>query len=378
VSALLPDTAAAKQYYAATSHPGKLYRLNFTLATNGTYTSKAFDAKQKSFWGKIHPAGDVPDGTGLEFSTRSGNTDKPEKTWSDWSKPEPLGQEIGVSSPPARYLQYRVSFKRDAKSPSATARLQRVRYYYQNQNAAPVISRIKVYTEGFGVSKMPAPQMDQPVNLDQLLGGSAASSASTAGPLSAMTMRPPLKLTKSSGLCTVVWAASDPNQDKLTYSVAIRSEAEMTWTTLVDKTEDTFLSFDTTGFREGWYFVKVTASDAASNTPETARTAEETSEAFLIDNTPPALTVKTQQVEKDHARIVIEAVDNASVISSAAYSLDGKDEVALRPDNLMFDSTNEMFTVELTGLGQGAHSLLLRVLNDVKNTSVLKLNFEVK
>jgi len=52
VSALLPDTAAAKQYYAATSHPGKIYRLNFTLATNGTYTSKAFDAKQKSFWGK--------------------------------------------------------------------------------------------------------------------------------------------------------------------------------------------------------------------------------------------------------------------------------------------------------------------------------------
>jgi hypothetical protein len=378
VSALLPDTAAAKQYYAATSHPGKIYRLNFTLATNGTYTSKAFDAKQKSFWGKIHPAGDVPDGTGLEFSTRSGNTDKPEKTWSDWSKPEPLGLEISISSPPARYLQYRVSFKRDAKSPSATARLQRVRFYYQNQNAAPIISRIKVYTEGFGVSKMPAPQMDQPVNLDQLLGSSSGGSASTASPLSAMTMRPPLKLTKSSGLCTVVWTASDPNQDKLTYSVAIRSEAEKTWTTLVDKTEDTFFSFDTTGFHEGFYFVKVTASDAASNTPETARTTDETSEAFLIDNTPPVLTVKTQQVEKDHARIVVEAVDNASVISSAAYSLDGKDEVALRPDNLMFDSTNEMFTVELNNLGQGAHSLLLRVQNEAKNTSVLKLNFEVK
>ena len=395
VSALLPDTAESKRYYAATSHPGKLYRLDFTLATNGTYTSKAFDAKQKSFWGKIHPDGDVPDGTGLEFSTRSGNTDKPEKTWSDWSKPVPLGQEISVSSPPARYLQYRVSFKRDAKSPSATAQLQRVRFFYQSHNAAPVISRVKVYTEGFGVSKMPMPQMDLPVNLDQLLGGgvgngnrpgnsdslsggSAGSSAFTPNLLSAMAMRPALKLTKSPGLCTVVWMASDPNQDKLTYSVAIRSEAEKTWTTLADKTEDTFLSFDTTGFREGFYFVKVTASDAASNTPETARTAEETSEAFLIDNTPPVLTVKKQEVEKDHARIVVEAVDNASVISSAAYSLDGKDEVALRPDDLMFDSTNETFAVELTGLGKGAHSLLLRVQNDAKNTSVLKLNFEVK
>ena len=196
--------------------------------------------------------------------------------------------------------------------------------------------------------------------------------------MTAMIMRPPLKMTKSPGLCTVVWEATDPNQDKLIYSVAIRAESEKQWTTLVDKTEDTFFSFDTTGFREGLYFIKVTASDAPSNTPETARTAEETSEAFLIDNTPPVLTVKKQDVGKDHARIVVEAVDSASVISSAAYSLDGKDEVALRPDDLIFDSTNETFTVELTGLSKGTHSLLLRAQSEAKNTSVLKLNFEAK
>ena len=86
-------------------------------------------------------------------------------------------------------------------------------------------------------------------------------------------------MTKSPGLCTVVWDASDPNEDKLIYSVAIRAESEKQWTTLVDKTEDTFYSFDTTGFHEGLYFVKVTASDLPSNTPETARTAEAISEA---------------------------------------------------------------------------------------------------
>jgi len=378
VSALLPDAANPKEYYALTSHPGKLYRLDFTLATNGTYTSKAFDAKQKSLWGKLHPAGDVPNGMTLEFSTRSGNTDKPEKTWSDWSAPTPLMPEITVASPPARYLQYRVQFKRDVKSPSATAQLRRVQFYYQNQNAAPVISRVKVFTDGFGVSKMPAPQMDAPVNLDQLLGSGTAVGAPAANPQQAMAMHPPLKMTKSPGLCTVVWTASDPNQDHLVYSVAVRSESEEQWTALVEKTEDTFFSFDTTGFREGLYHVKVSASDETSNTPETARTAEETSEAFLIDNTPPALTVKKQEVGKDHARIVVEAADNASVISSAGYSLDGKDEVALRPDDLIFDSTNETFVVELNGLSKGAHSLLLRVQSEAKNTSVLKLNFEAK
>jgi hypothetical protein len=375
VAALLPDTAASKQCFAATSHPAKLYRLDFSLAASGAYTSKAFDAKQKSQWGRLHPDGDVPAGTKLEFSTRSGNTDKPEKTWSDWSESRPLSAEIAPSSPPARYLQYRAQFKRDAAFPSATAQLRRMQIYYQNQNGAPVISRIRVHAEGFGVSRMPLPpQMEmQGMNLDQLLDG-AQSAANQA--MAGMAMRPPLKVTKSPGLCTVAWDASDPNQDKLTYSVAIRAQSEKQWTTLEDKTEDTFFSFDTTGFRAGFYFVKVTASDLPSNTPDTAQTTEAVSEAFLIDNTPPVLTVKKQEISNNRARIVVEASDEASVIGSAAYSLDGKDEVALRPDGLIFDSSDVTLTVDLTGLNKGTHSLLLRAQDEARNTSVLKLNFD--
>jgi len=88
------------------------------------------------------------------------------------------------------------------------------------------------------------------------------------------------------------------------------------------------------------------------------------------------LTLKKQDVAKDHASIVVNAVDSASVISSASYSLDGKDDVALRPDDLIFDSTNETFTVELAALAKGTHSLLLHAQDEVKNSAVLKLNFE--
>ncbi|MDE3068604.1 MAG: hypothetical protein KGJ60_13800 [Verrucomicrobiota bacterium] len=384
VAALLPDGGQSRTYFAATSHPAKVYRLDFALAQRGTYTSKAFDAKQKSQWGRLHPDGDAPAGTEMEFSTRSGNTDKPEKTWSDWSKAAPLSAEIAIPSPNARYLQYRVEFRRRTDSPRTTARLRRVEFYYQNLNAAPVFSRVRVHNEGFGLSKMPVPQLETPaVNLNQLLdggGGDPVSSAAAnpaAAVLAAMMSRPPLRMTKSPGYCTVVWDANDPNGDKLVYSVAIRGEADQQWTTLVDKTPDSFYSFDTTGFREGLYFIKVTASDLPSNTPATARTTSAVSEAFLVDNVPPALTVKTQTVEKGRARIVVKAADVASVISSGAYSLDGRDEVALRPDDLIFDSTNETFTIDLDGLDKGAHSLLLHVQDEAKNTSVLKLNFEV-
>ena len=274
VAALLPGSGTSKQYFAATSHPAKLYRLDFSLAESGTYTSKALDAKQPSQWGRLHPDGSVPDGTKLEFSTRSGNTAKPEKTWSDWSDSKPLSSEINVTSPTARSFQYRVQFKRDAASPSATAQLRRVKFYYQNENAAPVIARIKVITKGFGVSQMAGQQMEMPTtSFDQLLNDGAnndpPSDASPAlaemNALAAMAAHPPMKLTKAPGLCTVVWEASDPNGDKLTYSVAIRAESDKYWTKLVDKTKDAFYSFDTTGFHQGLYYIKVTASDLPSN-----------------------------------------------------------------------------------------------------------------
>jgi sugar lactone lactonase YvrE len=380
VAVLLTDRRQTDRVYATTSNPGNIYRLDLSLAGSGTYTSTAFDAKQNSQWGRLHPLGDVPGGTKLEIMTRSGNTPKPQKTWSDWSSPQPLASEIAVTNPDARYLQYRVKFRRDAGSPGATANLRRMEFYYQNLNAPPVISRLRVHNEGFSIAKMPMPDMGTPqANLNDLLDGATGSKPGGAAEvILAMLAQPQLRTTPRPGYCTVVWEAKDPNDDKLTYSVSIRAETDSQWTTLVDKTDDNFYSFDTTGFREGYYLIKVTASDLPSNTPETARSAEAISEPFLIDNSPPMLTVQNQTVRRGHARIVVNAADPASVITSATYSLDGKDEVTLRPEGLIFDSMNQTFAIDLNGLGKGAHSLLVRVADDAKNSAVLQLTFEEK
>lgn len=378
VAGLFTDRHQPERVYATTSNPGNIYQLDLTLAESGTYTSTAFDAKQNSQWGRIHPLGNVPGGTKLEIMTRSGNTPKPQKTWSDWSSPQPLALEVAVTNPDARYLQYRVKFKRDAGSPGASAQLRRMEFYYQNLNAPPAISRLRVHNDGFSVVKMPMPDMGAPqANINDLLdGGSKPGGAAEV--ILTMMAQPPLRTTPRPGYCTVVWEAKDPNDDKLKYSVSIRAETDSQWTTLVDKTDDSFYSFDTTGFREGYYLIKVTASDLPSNTPETARSAEAISEPFLIDNSPPALTVQSQTVRRSRAHILVNAADPASVIVSATYSLDGKEEVALRPEDLIFDSKNQTFPIELNDLSKGAHSLLVRVADDAKNSAVLRLNFEVK
>jgi streptogramin lyase len=378
VAVLFADGRHADRVFAATSNPGKLYRLDLSLAQSGVYTSTAFDAKENSQWGRLHPLGDVPHDTTLEFMTRSGNTPKPQKTWSDWSSPRALSAEIPGASPNARYFQYRVAFKRDARSPGATAQLRRMEFYYQNLNAPPVISRLRVHNEGFSLVKMPIPDMGAPqASLNDLLDG-GSKPGGPAEVILTMMAQPPLRTTPHPGYCTVVWEAKDPNNDKMTYSVSIRAQSESQWTTLVNKTDDSFYSFDTSGFPEGYYLIKVTASDLPSNTPETARRAEAISEPFLIDNSPPALAVQSQNVRRGRARIVVNATDPASIIVSATYSLDGKDEIALRPENLIFDSTNETFNIELGGLSKGTHSLLVRVEDEAKNAAVLQLNFEAR
>ena len=75
-----------------TSNQGKLYNLGGANA-EGTYESPVLDAKAVSTWGRIWWAstGDV------QLQTRSGNTEKPNETWSAWSAAQRF--QIAVPAP---------------------------------------------------------------------------------------------------------------------------------------------------------------------------------------------------------------------------------------------------------------------------------------
>ena len=73
------------QVYFATANPGKLFRLSSERATRGTYESEPRDAQMVATWGTLSWRGTVPKGSQVELSTRSGNTETPDDTWSPWS-----------------------------------------------------------------------------------------------------------------------------------------------------------------------------------------------------------------------------------------------------------------------------------------------------
>ena len=66
----------------------------------------------------------------------------------------------------------------------------------------------------------------------------------------------------------------DPNGDTLVYTVEIRGANETEWKPLKDKVTEKYLSWDSTAFPDGEYRLRVTASDAPSNPPAEALTAQ--------------------------------------------------------------------------------------------------------
>ncbi len=89
----------------ATANSGKLYKLG-AAGTKGTYESPVFDANGISRWGRIRWQGE-----GVTIQTRSGNSLRPDATWSDWSAALSDASGSPVTSPNARYLQYKAEFR---------------------------------------------------------------------------------------------------------------------------------------------------------------------------------------------------------------------------------------------------------------------------
>ncbi len=67
--------------FATSSNQGKLYRFGAESNSEGSYESSVRDAKTTAAWGRVwwNGAGNI------ELQTRTGNTEKPDETWSAWS-----------------------------------------------------------------------------------------------------------------------------------------------------------------------------------------------------------------------------------------------------------------------------------------------------
>lgn len=361
--------------YAAGSNQGKVYKLQSQLAPNGTFESRVMDAKVVSSWGKVNWRFNNPSAGSVKVSTRTGNTEKPDNTWSDWSSPY-SGSGQPLTNPMARYLQWRAVFERGTKS-GGNDTLEGVQISYLQENLRPQVLNITVMPPGVALQKIPSmPGSSMSLNLSTTnTDGQSLNSPRLRG--KELNPMPPRQALQP-GAQSFTWKAADDNDDNLEYSIYFRGEGESDWKLLAKELTDTFYTLDGTSLPDGAYRLKVVATDAPSNSFGKALIGELVSKPFVVSNTTPAITIASQTVNGKRVEIQFHAKIGAGHIASGEFSIDGGDWYLVFPTDGIADSQEEDFRLTTPELTPGEHMIGLRASDATGNTGTTKLIVKIQ
>jgi hypothetical protein len=354
---------ARGRLYFATANPGKLFRLSPERAVRGTYESEPRDAQMVATWGALRWRGSVPKGAQLELFTRSGNTETPDEAWSAWAPASGSGESSPITSPKARYIQWRAVLTGKGDGPILTS----VTVAYLQRNLRPTVRSITVHPPGIVFQKpFSTGEPDIAGFGDQTTPERKATSVAQTPQVSSGA--PTLgRRTYQKNLQTLVWRADDENDDELSYDVLYRREGATEWTPLRRGLDEPILVWDTTTVPNGTYFVRVVASDGPSNPAGTALAGERDSTAIQIDHTPPVITIGAVRTVGARTSIAFDVADADSSVARVEYSRDGGLRwTAIFPTDGIADSKTERYELVVDG-SIGENGITIRAFDSMNN-----------
>ncbi len=358
-----------------TGNPGRVHALEQGYSRKGTFTSQVQQAGIPASWGRLTWLGHTPPGTRIIFRTRSGNTDKPDTTWSRWSPPLSGSANEEIVSPARRNFQWRVEMETD--NSGRTPALNEVTVSYLRRNRAPMISPVRFMPQGMYVKPGSSPLLDDggsdkryPLEVAQLMD--KKSNGSTDNPFQG-------KKDYERRMRMAGWNANDANGDRLGYSVYYRGIDESNWRPLARKIKTNSVIFDTENIADGRYVLKVAAYDSLDNPAGRARVSERLSAPFFVDNTPPSVRDLKVAVRAGGKLLVTFRVEDATTrIERVELTLDSEDALLLAPTDSLLDTGREEFRVELETRAKGEHTVSVRAWDRFFNPAAARKSVKVK
>ena len=355
----LLNTAAG--VWVGLSNPAKVVLLGASTAAKATYESPVHDTTTLARWGQLQ--WDAT-GSGVTFSTRTGNSARPDNTWSSWSEPIRDQAHAAIQSPRGRYIQWRAEW-----TSGSTAELQSVVVPFLPQNTPPVVRSVSVTS----VAASSAAKASA--------AGSSASSAytvtvtDTADPSPASTSSTGTQtLTQQSPMqVQITWQADDPDGDKLIYSLYFRGEGEKEWKLLRRDLFDNTVTLDPDVFADGRYSFRVVASDRPANDLRYAQQSEFVSTPVLIDNAPPVVVAQAPVRNGNAVDVTVSASDKTSPLRKCEYSVDAGPWQPVEAADGITDSQREQFHLHLANLKPGEHVIVVRVYDSAGNAGLAKV-----
>jgi hypothetical protein len=317
-----------ENYFLTTANAGTLQMLGAAAREKGEYLSEVIDANVPAQWGA---ANWLQTGEGqARLLTRSGNTGKPDKTWSDWSAVQGPSTGGSIASPLARFLQWKLELSSGGKNPAV---VKRVQVSYLQKNVAPEVTAITIYNPG---DAFPEAKEQATNHLSDGQNGGSPSPKNLPLPDAG-------RKTFQKGAQSIGWQARDDNNDRLIYRLEIRAVGETAWRELEKEYAGSVYTWDSQALPDGEYQIRLTVSDRRSNPPNLALEGEKTSEIFVLDNTAPE--IKNLVVRKSGAQwqASFEAVDQLSRIKEAWYAVDANTWQLLYPADNVSDQRRETY-----------------------------------
>jgi hypothetical protein len=349
----------------AATAPGVFRPVTGKGAVRGSYLSSVRDAGRLSQFGSARFEGTVPKGAGVALSVRSGNSDRPDGTWSDWALTGPSGN---ADVPTARYFQWRADL---SAAPSGEAPVvERVELSWAERNARPIVENVTVLEPG---AVFPRPGATAGSAVLSVTNPDESGAFSGLEPAREGTEPTGKKLFRK-GFRTVTWKGIDPNGDSLRYDLEARREGSPAWFPVRRDLEDSWFSFDTTPLPDGRYRFRVTASDRVSNVEGEDLSATGESEQVVVDGTPPALTILGRKVEGDRVVLRVKAVDGLSPLVRAEGTVSADRWRPLAADDGALDGKEEELTLAVPKPA-GTAFLSIRVVDSSGNSAAISAEY---
>jgi hypothetical protein len=352
--------ASPRGLLVAAGNVGKMLRLDASTSSTGWFESAVHDSGTVARWGRLAWVGSK----GVVFKTRAGNSARPDATWSDWSEAIADPAKALITSPNARFIQWRAEF---AGAASAPPELDSVTVAYLPQNSPPSLRSITVSAQAAastGSAKSVSSNASSAFSITVTDTGDATSAVGT----SAQTLSRP-----AGQQILISWQADDPDGDKLSYSLWFRGEDEREWKLLrADIAENTYL-LDGDMLADGRYFFRVVASDRPSNPLEKARQVELIGPPVLIDNTPPVVNAGAARRSGSAVEIDVDAQDRGSALRRCEYSVDARPWVPVEAVDGVTDSARERFLIHIDNFPPGEHLIVIRAYDVAGNAGLAKV-----
>ena len=350
----------------ATANMGKVYKFHSHCRPSGYFISEVIDSYVISKWGSISWDSKVPTGCAANFFTRTGNTEKPNSTWSGWSSALTNNEGENITNPDARFLQWKLQLS--TKNRTTTAKVNKINVSYLQNNLPPEIISISIlppgeYYQGSQVTNNP---IEENVGFDR--SGTHNQSDNRSQYLGRKSYR--------KGYRTLSWDVIDDNGDKLLYKLYYKEHKDRLWKKLAQNWQSSSFSFDSERISDGTYFFKLEASDSISNPEDIYLSTVKISDSFDIDNTGPQILDISIKKNSSQITLSFTAKDQYNPIKEISYSIDGKAWKTAYPIDRICDSKTEKFNITTTfhAVG-GTHSIVIKAIDSINNIGFGRKNF---